>query len=419
MGEPPFESDDVTLRRRNPWSSAAALLLGAVIPIALIAIALVLGLHALPWLAPLSALAGLLLYGANLRPRERLGRIVVNELGVFFDGRRLASRSEVREGTVVTVPGDAPLVRLALPGGVRELRVKNMATGRRLLRAIGVEGQVSGRSVRLSSRVFHSPGAFARVALVAALLPPLFAAIGFASHGSRVLFVGLVGAAAAMVAFVLASVLSSTTVEVGEEGLAIRWLGRRRRIGYADVVSARLYEEAPALSGRREQGIAILLRSGELVRLPAGSGSDAEGLPALLERIEDAIGRSRRGEAAPEEAMVARRGRPLPEWLKALRALGSGARADHRTAPLPSDVLWRLVEDAGAAPEARAGAAVALSGSLDDAGRTRLRVAAEKTDLPRLRVAIEAAATGDDGAAVEQALAELEATEAPAVAALP
>src|SRR6185295_4824411 len=117
---------------------------------------------------------------------------------------------------------------------------------------------------------------------------------------------------------------SSTTVTIGAEGIAVRWLGRRRQIAYGDVVSVRLYEEAPAFSTRREQGIALLLRSGELVRLPAGSGPEADALQRLFEQIEGALLRYRRGEAAPEEAVVARRGRSAAEWLQALRALGSG-----------------------------------------------------------------------------------------------
>src|SRR5262252_1510863 len=101
VAQPSFESDEVTLRSRNPWVAAATLLVGLVAPALLVAVA-ALGHHpSLLWLAPLSALAGLLLHGANPAPRERLGRLVINELGVFFEGRRLAATSAVREARLV------------------------------------------------------------------------------------------------------------------------------------------------------------------------------------------------------------------------------------------------------------------------------------------------------------------------------
>jgi hypothetical protein len=84
----PFESDDVTLRRRNPWFAAAALVLGVIAPAVLVAIALRAHHPALLGLAPLAALGGMLLWTANPAPRERLGRLVISALGVFFDGRR-------------------------------------------------------------------------------------------------------------------------------------------------------------------------------------------------------------------------------------------------------------------------------------------------------------------------------------------
>jgi hypothetical protein len=52
------------------------------------------------------------------------------------------------------------------------------------------------------------------------------------------------------------------------------------------------------------------------------------------------------------------------------------------------------------------GAAVALRSKLDEAERARLRVAAEATAAPKIRVALEAAAEEDD-ARVAEAMREL------------
>jgi hypothetical protein len=51
-----------------------------------------------------------------------------------------------------------------------------------------------------------------------------------------------------------------------------------------------------------------------------------------------------------------------------------------------------------------------LHGSLDDDGKARVRVAAEATASPRLRVVLDAATT-EQGAKVEEALAELDEGE--------
>jgi len=71
--------------------------------------------------------------------------------------------------------------------------------------------------------------------------------------------------------------------------------------------------------------------------------------------------------------------------------------------------LWAVVEDASAKPEARASAAAALRVK-GEAPVARLRATAEATASPKLRVALEAAASDDD-AVLEQALAECEAEE--------
>ncbi len=74
------------------------------------------------------------------------------------------------------------------------------------------------------------------------------------------------------------------------------------------------------------------------------------------------------------------------------RALGSGAHATHRVAPIAVDRLWRIVESPATQPTIRAAAAVALGLRLDPRDRDRLRAAASATTAPRLRAALEAAA---------------------------
>ena len=69
----------------------------------------------------------------------------------------------------------------------------------------------------------------------------------------------------------------------------------------------------------------------------------------------------------------------------------------YRDRAMPAiEELWKMVEDPACAPDRRVAAATTLRGALDDDGRTRLRVAAEATAAPRVRIALTAAAEDDD-----------------------
>jgi hypothetical protein len=75
--------------------------------------------------------------------------------------------------------------------------------------------------------------------------------------------------------------------------------------------------------------------------------------------------------------------------------------------PVSTEQLWQIFESGAADSEARAGAAIALRERLDESCRRRLRVVAATTASPKLRTAIESAASDDD-ASLEEALAALE-----------
>ena len=115
----------------------------------------------------------------------------------------------------------------------------------------------------------------------------------------------------------------------------------------------------------------------------------------------------RQGDPAAETALLARQARSVPDWVQSLRAIGSGANVDHRTAPVAPERLFRIVEDPSLTASTRARAAVALGASLDAGGKVRLKDAAGATAAPTLRIAIEAAVSGDDAVLIE-ALSALE-----------
>jgi hypothetical protein len=161
----------------------------------------------------------------------------------------------------------------------------------------------------------------------------------------------------------------------------------------------------------------IVLSSGEEVLVPIGhkvGHKVHDKRPALIEeRLRAAMDGYREGGAAGDAAVLRQGGRSTSAWISALRAIGVGANADMRTAPLPRERLFRIVEDASAAPadRAAAAAAVALGTELDDDERARLAHAAEVTAAPGLRVALAAAAGGAVQAEIEAALEEMASEE--------
>jgi len=125
---------------------------------------------------------------------------------------------------------------------------------------------------------------------------------------------------------------------------------------------------------------------------------------ALAACIERRLAESAPNELPAPATLLARGGRDVTEWLRALHALRNGEAGAYRAAAIPEEVLWRTVEDPTSDPTVRAGAAVALRDSLDEGGRVRLRVAAAASASPRLRVALEKVASPTDEEELARAL---------------
>jgi hypothetical protein len=206
----------------------------------------------------------------------------------------------------------------------------------------------------------------------------------------------------------------STSLSVGADGIALPRLWRRRFLGYGAIVSVTRYQKKPRWWRGRRIGLTVTLRSGEEVLVPLEPDGGDQDCSAVEERIREAMTAFDERDSATDAALVRRGQRSFHDWVTALRALGAGANADLRTAPVPRDRLFRIVEDAGADPTDRVAAAVALGGDRDDESRARLRSAVDATVAPGLRVALEKAAGGESEAEIEAALAAVDG-EAPKV----
>lgn len=268
-----------------------------------------------------------------------------------------------------------------------------------LMRALGVDPTHSIARFRVFQGVFANKTAQTVVSMMLAFG-------GF--NMVNMLPVGLKFPALAILGVLTLINLTPSGVSVGPDGVLLRTALRRKFFPFSQMETAE----------PTEWGVAFVMKSGRRVELRtrpskiAAKGTD-ETRDALLFRIKKGI--AALGAAEPPadvSSLVARAGRSGEEWL---RALGMVARSNmgYRVAAVPPEQLWRVVEDPGAEPTARAGAAMALRASLDGEGRARLRAAAANSVHPKVRVALDAVATSDgsDDDAVEEALLECDDDE--------
>jgi hypothetical protein len=314
--------------------------------------------------------------------------------GLEIDGH-LVPRAQLRDAFLLRGPLHVHVRKLS--GQTIVVHVGDVQEGHALLRALGldVSQTVAELQTDSPSKWRHAGGFVGFVALYATAralvhrlgVPP--------SWGLDVAIAVVIGLALRR--------LNIAKIRVGSEGIEIRWVWTRRFLRYEEIET--LERETTALR--------IALASGEEVRVPG----DVPTLELLEARILEARRRSRKGDPGARSrrgdsgvvATFLRRGdRSVGAWIAALRSLGAGANAGPRTAPVPRERLFRVVEDPALSARDRAAAAVALGIELDEDDRARLRAAAGSTAMPRLRVAIETAASGAEQAELEAALAELD-----------
>jgi hypothetical protein len=333
---------------------------------------------------------------------ERLGRLSVSKLGVFFDAQRLGPALGAR-AEIVLQPNDAPLVRVKTGGRRFVFRVEDEALAQRVVASLtGAAPSGPSKPLRLASPVHGDPGQLARFAIYAVVLTLAFPLVGLTWHVDPRLALTLLAVAIAAGAGLVAGLLVDTVVTVAPEGLRIGWMRGGRLLRFADIVSAELLDELDLAGAKRTRVLVITLRGGETVRLPC-DGADAE---AVAEVLRAARRGSTNRATTSVEALVRSRGQAPEAWLGALRGLVAGAASTHRRAPVGDAALWQVVEDADAPSDARAGAAVALLEGAAEDPRDRLRVAAGGAPS-RLRFAIEAAADATTDVELEGALLEV------------
>jgi hypothetical protein len=214
------------------------------------------------------------------------------------------------------------------------------------------------------------------------------------------------GLVVALYGVVLLPTLLAQQVEVGQDGIFLRWLGNKRFVPFAAI------EDVSAT----EVGVDLALRGGRLmeIRLTQKAGGANAQRDALRTRIKAGVAAQEGLARADEESLLARGARDVETWLRDMRTLGS-QEGGYRAAAVPRERLWEVLESPAADPSAREGAAFALHASLDDEERARLRSLTQRTASPRLRVALDGVAREREEArlrvAAESAALELEVDE--------
>ena len=338
------------------------------------------------------------------------GGVEVGPEGLYVKGQLALPRAWITRA-VVTRYLEWVTVLIERRRGLSVVDVESEEQGEALVKALGLDAAHT-----LSMFLFDSPvaariGKAGRVLsiVILGLFLPVASSLGWTLRGQ------LLGAALGLVWLTL--LLVPSKLSIGLDGIVVRWLWRRQLFRFVDLhaierdgVRLRL----TGADGRRRSPSA-----GWTASLGVWRGQEVFGfrspeayVDAVVARAQEALAAGRTATASLPAEQLLRGGRDLDTWMGELRAvLARGARGFREAEAVP-EWLWAMVEDGRADPVARAAAAVALGPVLDDAERGRLRGVARVVVSPRLRVAIEAAADGDEEG-VREALAELSSAESP------
>ncbi len=338
----------------------------------------------LPVDAEREVLSWIRVFGSH--PKAR--RVRASAEGLEVEGVRAIAHDQIE--TVFASARNEQRVVVADRAGHRlTIHVRTRAEAQRLLKALHFTTSEKTAVFRLLPP-FHSPE-------VRGLILPfaLLCAVLFAKQDPEtfpIIALGFLGI------FVVSTLrIFSRKLTVGSDGITISTFWSRRFIPYSDITSVNRYSDVAAIPHRLRQprrnetvysGVVLHL-AGEDVRLPIVRGEDAsDELLGAATRIDEALS-AWRGARPIDSATIERAGRPTPEWISSLRALGKSEAASYRVAAVDREALFAIVNDPANQAASRAAAAIAIGAKLDDDARTRLRASAAAIADTKLRVAIE------------------------------
>jgi hypothetical protein len=320
-------------------------------------------------------------------------RVKADEHGLQIDGAVQWRGSRVAGGWIQPRPRASPVVHLRGPGGAPiRLVTRDVEQGRALLAALSVDASHVAADYWAMARPLGEPRAFAHAGALLGL------AIGLGLlTGPTVSPVFAVALVALIV--LCAGVTVPTRVVVGGDGVLLRWLGTVRYVPWSRVADVQPFDggvtlvlAAPSSGGDRLT-----------LRMPEEHERYHPERDAMVERMLAAFRAHGPAREEPLSRVLDRSGARTREWVRTMRALLRPA-ASFRTASIPPERLWRVVEDARADRTVRTGAAIALAPGLSERERARLKAVAAGCAEPRLRLALRTAAA--EANVPDEALAE-------------
>jgi hypothetical protein len=376
-----FEGAVVVRSRRSGAVAAAsiALVLASLVAGLLGSDFAMVGMYAM-W--PLAASLGLHL--GWTRATRRPARLEVAGRRVLANGAPLFRTDVAHARIIPQPPGQGAIVQLRRRFDVYPARVAlgTDEDARNFVRALGLDPREGTTRFR---EPLSTAAAFAIVALATVAAGLLVGMLG--------LPMGLLAVAAFAYGLVR---LFTKTVTIGQDGILIEGLGRKRFLPYAEITSLEREVRANRRGPMVSRGFWIALDSGKRVFVDTMHERLRDGMFAgdhLFETAETALAFANR--AQPRAAdVLARGGRPTREWL---RQLETARDVRYRVAPISDDELAHVLANPSADKTARVGAAICLARAGEEA-RARVRVAVEDIAAPEVRSAALAALEEDEDA---------------------
>lgn len=342
------------------------------------------------------------------RPVVDQGALRLRDGVVMLGARPLAARDAITSGVVVPGDIDGTIVRLRRGHGLPiDLRISDTATAHRALEEIGLDP--AHAVARFTARAPSVEAWRRRMRLVigAALLMGIGPVLSATTKSPIFL--------ATMLPLLFATfyAMAPYRITVGTDGISVRRFGFEQFIALDGIARAEAGDGELVMMS--ETSVVRLFDENDNVvqellvdQKKQGPFSEKihQAIDARARSIADRINETIRLRTARElpfdRATLARGERDESVWIRDLRGLLSRAAGFRDAGPPTEDALLAIVEDGSADARDRAAAAIAIAKLRPD----RIRVAAEATAAPQLRVAFEAALQ-DDEEVVAEALRRL------------
>ena len=172
-------------------------------------------------------------------------------------------------------------------------------------------------------------------------------------------------------------------LSVGTDGVLVQKV-RKTFIPFSEMKSVQVDGKAPYFQVLFER------KSGKPLKVKTATEKQAEVVKLQVESALRSF-ESRRQAALIEDLEPGERSEA--DWRESLKGLMN--RGGYRSKAVDREQLLRVVEDPGQHPRVRVSAAVALEDGARPEDKKRIRVAAQASASPKIRVALEQAADGD------------------------